>query len=77
MPLRKKVARPAPTPPLPLEARVDGQRVVIEAQDEVVIKCGRATITLRRNGKIIIKGDYVETRATGTNRIKGGSVQVN
>jgi hypothetical protein len=61
----------------PLEAQVDGKRVTIEGADEVVLKCGQASITLRRNGKLIIKGTYVETHSTGVNRIKGGSVQVN
>jgi hypothetical protein len=61
----------------PVEAHVDGKRVTIEGADEVVLKCGQASITLRRNGKVIIKGTYVETHSTGVNRIKGGSVQVN
>jgi len=60
-----------------LEAKVDGKRVVIEGQDEVVLRCGQASITLRRNGKVVVRGTYLETRATGTNRIKGGSVQIN
>jgi hypothetical protein len=67
----------AEQPEQPVEAHVDGKRVVIEGADEVVLKCGQASITLRRNGKLIIKGTYVETHATGVNRIKGGSVQVN
>jgi hypothetical protein len=61
----------------PREAIVDGQRVVIEGKDEIVLQCGQASITLRRNGKVIIRGTYLETHATGTNRIKGGSVQIN
>ncbi|WP_342376819.1 DUF6484 domain-containing protein [Myxococcus stipitatus] len=63
--------------PAPVEAHVDGQRVVIEGTDEIVLKCGQASITLRRNGKLIIKGTYVETHSAGVNRIKGGSVQIN
>jgi hypothetical protein len=59
------------------EARVDGRKVEIEGKDEVVLRCGEATITLRANGKVVIRGAYVETRASGTNRIKGGSVQIN
>jgi hypothetical protein len=59
------------------EARVDGKRVVLEGQEEVVLKCGEATITLRRNGKVLIRGVQVETHAAGTNRIKGASVKVN
>jgi hypothetical protein len=61
----------------PQEARVDGQRVVIEAQDEIVLRCGEASITLRRNGRVVVRGAYVETRSRGVNRIKGGSVQIN
>jgi hypothetical protein len=61
----------------PLEAIVDGKRVVLDARDEIVLRCGKASITLRRNGRIVIRGTYVETRSQGTNRIKGGSVQIN
>lgn len=32
---------------------------------------------LRRNGRVVIRGAYVETRSRGVNRIKGGSVQIN
>jgi hypothetical protein len=60
-----------------VEADVDGKRVVIEGQDEVVLKCGEASITLTRAGKIIIRGRYLLNRSTGINRILGGSVQIN
>ena len=60
-----------------IEADVDGKRVRVTAQDEIVLECGSASITLRRNGRIIIRGTYVETRSEGTNRIKGGQVQIN
>jgi hypothetical protein len=63
--------------PAPVEAKVDGRRVVIEGKDEIVLRCGEASITLRRNGKVIVKGTYLESRATGTHRIKGGSVEIN
>jgi hypothetical protein len=55
----------------------DGKRLELEAKDEIVLRCGPASITLRRNGRVLIKGLCVETRATGRNRIKGGSVQIN
>jgi hypothetical protein len=69
--------RPPETALRPTEAHVDGKRVVIEGQDEIVLKCGEASITLRRNGKVIVKGTHLESRATGTHRIKGGSVEIN
>lgn len=61
----------------PTTVEVDGQRVEIEGHDEIVLRCGQASITLRRNGRLIIRGTYVETRSKGVNRIKGGSVQIN
>jgi hypothetical protein len=62
-----------------LELHVDGRpRVLpIEAQEELILKCGQASITLQRDGKIVIKGRYVESRASSTNRIKGAQVKIN
>lgn len=67
----------APAPPPAPEALVDGRRVVLEGAEEVVLRCGEASITLRANGKIVVRGAYVETYATGVNRIKGGAVRIN
>jgi hypothetical protein len=60
-----------------LNVMVDDKRIEIEGQDEVVLRCGKASITLRRNGRVVIRGTYVESRSSGTNRIKGGSVLIN
>jgi hypothetical protein len=78
VPLALAPAPPAePEPACVLEADVDGRRVRVVAKDEIVLECGEASITLRRNGKIVIRGTYVETYATGTNRVKGGQVRIN
>jgi hypothetical protein len=53
------------------------KRLSIEAADELVLRCGKASITLRPDGTILIKGTNVETRASRTNRIKGGQVRIN
>jgi Domain of unknown function (DUF6484) len=66
-----------PDRPSVVEADVDGKRVRVTAQDEIVLQCGSASVTLRRNGRVIIRGTYVESRSDGTNRIKGGQVQIN
>jgi hypothetical protein len=58
-------------------AIVDGKRIVLEGRDEIVLKCGKASLTLRRNGRVVVRGAYVETSADGVNRIKGGSVKIN
>lgn len=56
---------------------IDGKRLVLEGQEEIVLRCGEASITLTRAGKILIRGKYLLNRSTGVNRIMGGSVQVN
>lgn len=60
-----------------VDVRVDGRRVTLSAKDEIVLSCGKASITLTRAGKVIIRGAYVLSRSSGVNRIKGGSVQIN
>ena len=56
---------------------VDGKRVVIEGAEEITLKCGKASITLTKSGKILIRGTYLSNRSSGVNRILGGSVQIN
>ena len=68
-------ANDAPRPALYVQ--VDGERVVLSAAREIVLRCGGASITLTRAGKVLITGEYVLTRARGLNRIRGGSVQIN
>lgn len=64
---------PAPRP----EARADGERLELTAEKEIVFRCGKASITLTRAGKILIRGAYLLARSSGVNRIQGGSVQIN
>lgn len=61
----------------PEEVTVDRKRILIDAEEEIVLRCGEASITLTRAGKIIIKGNYLLSRSSGANRIKGGSVRIN
>lgn len=56
---------------------VDGKQVSIEGAEQVTFKCGKASITLTKSGKILIRGTYLLNRSTGVNRIMGGSVQIN
>lgn len=66
-------------PRMPVQTGSDGcpERLEITGRDEVTIRCGKASITLTREGKIILRGTYVSSRSSGVNRIKGGSVQIN
>lgn len=59
------------------EVETDGERLVLSAEREIVLRCGRASLTLTRAGKVLIRGAYVLSRSSGVNRIKGGSIQIN
>lgn len=61
----------------PVEVSRDGERIEFNAEKEIVLRCGKASITLTRAGKILIRGAYLLTRSSGVNRIQGGSVQIN
>jgi hypothetical protein len=61
----------------PMDVEVDGERLVFTAKKEIVLRCGKASITLTQAGKVLIRGAYLLSRSSGVNRIKGGSVQIN
>jgi hypothetical protein len=56
---------------------VDGQRLVFDAGQEVLLRCGKSSVLLRRDGKVLIRGTHLVSRASGPNRIKGGSISLN
>ena len=49
----------------------------IEGHDEIQFNCGKSSLSLKKNGQIIIKGDNITNRARGSNKIRGGSVKIN
>ena len=61
----------------PAHAELDGESIVLSAKKNITLKCGKASITLTKSGKILLRGAYLFSRSSGVNRIKGGSVQIN
>ena len=60
-----------------ISVSLDGEQITFTARNEIVLRCGKASITLTRAGKVLIRGAYLLSRSSGVNRIKGGSVQIN
>jgi len=60
-----------------VQVDADGERMIVSAKEQLVLRCGKASVTLTHAGKVIIEGSYVVSRSTGVNRVKGGSVQLN
>jgi len=75
--LRGQAGWPLENPPAQVEMDADGQRMIVSAREQLVLRCGKASITLTKAGKVLIEGSYLLSRSTGVNRIKGGSVQLN
>lgn len=61
----------------PKDVMVDGKRVTFHAKEEIVLRCGKASIILRSDGKVVIKGAYLLSRSRGINKIRGGAVHIN
>jgi hypothetical protein len=51
--------------------------LVIEARRSLTLRVGDGSITIREDGRILIKGKDLVSHAKGMNRIRGGSVSIN
>jgi Domain of unknown function (DUF6484) len=60
-----------------VDVEADGERTIVSAKEQLVLQCGKASITLTRSGKVLLYGTYVLSHSTGPNRMKGGSIQLN
>jgi hypothetical protein len=55
----------------------DGKRVRITADDCLELRCGKATILMEADGRITIRGAHITSHASGAQRIRGGSINLN
>lgn len=56
---------------------LNGKALVFEGQEEIVLRCGQGSLTIRANGQIIVKGTRLVSKASETNKIRGASVLIN
>ncbi len=59
------------------ETRPSPSDTVIEAASSLALRCGEASLIMRADGRILISGSDIVSRAKRRNRIKGGSVAIN
>jgi hypothetical protein len=57
--------------------QVDGRRLHLTAQQEVLIECGKSSLRLRADGRIVLLGTDIVSRARCTHKVKGGNVLIN
>lgn len=51
--------------------------LTVEATETLTLKCGEASIDLRKDGKLMVRGEDILLRSKGTHRIKAGTVAIN
>ncbi|MBY6089230.1 DUF6484 domain-containing protein [Pseudooceanicola sp. 502str34] len=71
-----KIVEPRPREDAPVVVR-DGERVKIAANERIELRCGKASIVMEKDGHITIRGTYLVSHASASNRIRGGSVNLN
>jgi len=75
--LRGEPGWPLAAAPGEVEVEGDGERLIVSAREQLVLRCGQASITLTRSGRVTIAGTQVSSTATGVNRLRGGFVHLN
>jgi hypothetical protein len=60
-----------------VELKADDETVTVTAKERIVLRCGKASLTLTKAGKVILQGEYISQRSMGVVRIKGGCVEIN
>jgi hypothetical protein len=60
-----------------IEIHVRGRRFTVEMDEDVELRCGDARVRISRDGKVVVLGKDVVTRARRRNAIKGGTVNIN
>ena len=56
---------------------LDGRELALEADAALTLRCGKSSITLTREGRIILRGTNLVSHASGVNRIRGGTIELN
>lgn len=64
-----------PTAPATLE--INGEKLALSAQQSITLRCGKASLTMKADGTIEIRGTELLSRSSGQNAIRGASVSLN
>jgi hypothetical protein len=53
------------------------REIKINAEEKIELRCGNSALMMSKDGKIVIRGTNVTSRASATQKIKGATVQIN
>jgi hypothetical protein len=60
-----------------LAVKVDGEVVRVEGRHQIELSCGKASLTLRADGRVVLSGVHVITKSHGAVKIKGATIALN
>lgn len=55
----------------------DGETVKLTARERIELRVGKASIIMEKDGHVTIRGTHLVSHASASNRIRGGSVNLN
>lgn len=55
----------------------DTKEIKLNATEMVELRCGESSLTMNKDGKIVLKGSTIVSRASGVNKVKGSTVRIN
>lgn len=61
----------------PMQVVSDGQTLKVTAEKRIELRVGKSAIVMEADGHITIRGKHLVSQASGSNRIRGASVNLN
>jgi hypothetical protein len=59
------------------EVLVDGEVLNIRAARQIELRCGKASLVLRADGRVELSGTYVVSNSRGPNKVRGATISLN
>lgn len=53
------------------------REIKFNAAEKIELRCGKSSLSMDKDGKVVIKGSQLTSRASGLNRVKGAAVKIN
>ena len=65
-----------PCPAL-VQSQVPDRTLTLQAEQQLVLRCGKASLVMQADGTIELRGTDVMSRASGQNALRGASISLN
>jgi hypothetical protein len=75
--VRERVSETAAGGPGELQVVLDGETVRLTAERQIELKCGDASLLLRKDGRVVLSGNYLLSNSRGPIKIKGATIALN